>query len=90
MRTIVSVLGKDRTGIIAAVSTAIAKMDGNILDISQTVLRDSVFTMVMLVDIAGINTTFENFREEMAKTGEELGMEINVQLEEIFESMYRV
>ena len=89
-RAIVSVVGKDRTGIIAGISTAISAMEGNILDISQTVLGDTVFTMVMLVEISHINTSFDEFREKLTEVGSGLGMETHVQLEEIFESMYRI
>ena len=89
MKAVVTVVGRDTVGILAKVSASCAEHNANIIDVTQSVMQE-LFTMVMLVDIAGINTTFENFRAEMAKTGEELGMEINVQLEEIFESMYRV
>ena len=90
MRVIITVIGKDRPGIIATVSGSLYRMNANILDITQTVLQDEFFTMIMVVDTAGVKAGFGEFRAEMAACAEELGMEIEVQREEIFQSMHRI
>ena len=90
MRAIVSVIGKDRTGIIATISGALYEMNSNILDISQTVMQSDIFTMVLLADLDGINVTYPEFKERLNSCAQELGMEINVQREEIFKSMHRI
>lgn len=90
MRAIVSVLGQDRPGIIAHVSTALYKCNANILDISQTVLRDEIFAMTMLIDLSKLNTSFGDLKEKLDCVSGEIGMEIKLQREEIFKSMHRV
>jgi ACT domain-containing protein len=89
MRAMVTVIGRDRTGIIAAVSAVLAKANANILDISQTVLSE-FFAMVMLVDLAQIEVSFGDLREQLNKLGDEIGMEIRIQREEIFNAMHRI
>lgn len=87
-RAIVSVVGKDQVGIIAKVTNVLYENNINILDISQTILQD-FFTMMMVVDV----TRFENFdklQKQFNSIGDEIGMKINIQLEEIFQSMHRV
>lgn len=90
MRAIVSVLGKDRPGIIAQVSAELFEHNVNILDISQTVLRDEFFAMTMLVDLSKISTGFAQLKETMDELANKIGMEIKVQNEALFESMHRV
>ncbi len=90
MRAIVSVLGQDRPGIIARVSTALAESNVNILDISQTVLRDEIFAMTMLIDTAGMTGSFDELKDVLDGVSEEVGMQIRLQREEIFKSMHRV
>ena len=89
MRAIVTVIGKDRTGIIAAVSADLAKANANILDISQTVLAE-FFSMVMLVDISNITITFNDLKKILETTGQDIGLEIRIQREEIFNAMHRI
>ena len=89
MRAIVTVIGRDRIGIIAAVSAALAQAGANILDISQTVLAE-YFTMIMLVDISKISGSFHDLKELLEQTGEEIGMQIRIQREEIFNAMHRI
>jgi ACT domain-containing protein len=87
-RAIVSVIGKDQVGIIAKVTTLLAEQRVNILDISQTILQD-FFTMMMLVDV----TNFEDLgslQQQLSELGKSLGLNINIQLEEIFQAMHRV
>lgn len=88
MRAVVTVMGKDRTGIIAKTSTLLADNGINILDITQTIIQN-IFTMVMLVDIGGDNEIV-SVSEKLSVLGEELGVEIRVQHEDIFNSMHRI
>lgn len=88
-RAIVTVLGSDRVGIIAAVSTALAKCGVNILDLSQTVLQ-GYFTMIMLVDLSGACASFSEVKEALEEKGREIGMEIRMQREDIFQAMHRI
>jgi ACT domain-containing protein len=90
MRGIVSVLGKDRPGIIAKVSAALYECNVNILDIDQTVLRGELFAMTMLTDLERMNTSFGALKERLESVSAELGMQIRLQREEIFNSMHRV
>ena len=88
-RVIISVIGMDKIGITAKVTTALAECNVNILDINQTILQD-FFTMVTLCDISKANLPFAEFQERMTKIGEDLEMEIRVQKEEIFTYMHRI
>ena len=87
-KAVVTVIGHDRVGIIAAVSTALAQQGVNILDISQTVLQE-YFTMIMLVDVHG-TASFKELKQQLVKLGEEMGVSVRIQHEDIFNSMHRV
>lgn len=89
MRAIVSVLGKDKKGIIAKVSSTLYSLDVNIEDISQTVMQSDFFTMIMLVEMDDDKNLGE-INEKMLSLGSELGVEIRVQHEDIFNSMHRI
>lgn len=89
MKAVVTVIGKDSVGIIAAVSTACAKFGGNIVDISQSVMRE-YFAMIMLVDISELDVPFATFAEAMKALGEEMGLDIHAMHEDIFHSMHRI
>jgi len=89
MRAIVTVIGKDRVGIIAGVCSILAELGINILDISQTVLRD-YFTMIMLVDTSGCNVSFSEISTRLREKGEAEDLSIRIQREDIFEAMHRV
>jgi ACT domain-containing protein len=89
MRAVITVIGKDRKGIIAGVSTELAEAGINILDISQTILQE-YFAMIMLVDMATAAGAFHQIREKLEKKGQELGMEIRIQREDIFNAMHQV
>lgn len=90
MRAIVSVLGRDRPGIIAMISGALFAANVNILDINQTVLREEVFVMTMLVDLTGSAESFDDIKERVDRCADELDLDIRLQREEIFRSMHRV
>ena len=89
MKAVVTVIGRDSVGIIAAVSSECAKFGGNILDISQSVMRE-YFAMIMLVEIESLTVPFASFAEQMKKLGEERGLEIHAMHEDIFNSMHRI
>ncbi|MCF0121127.1 MAG: ACT domain-containing protein [Oscillospiraceae bacterium] len=89
MRAIVTVIGKDQVGIIANVCSLLAANDINILDISQTVLQN-FFTMVMLVDMSECGRQFSEIAELLKANGEERGLIIRIQREDIFEAMHRI
>ena len=89
MKAIVSVFSKDRIGIIADVCTLLAGMQVNVLDLSQTIM-DGMFTMVTLVDTATSDLAFDQIQQKLAKGGEDLGLEIRIQREDIFDAMHRI
>ena len=89
MKTIITVIGKDKPGIIATVSTRLFKLNINILDVSQTIMADN-FTMIMLVDLGKITVSFDEVKTALNQTAETLGVSINVQREAIFNAMHRV
>ena len=89
MKAIVSVIGKDRTGIIAKVTGKLFELGCNVEDISQTVMHGSYFTMIMLITLAEW-LAVGAVNEALASVAEELGVEIRVQHEDIFNSMHRI
>ena len=89
MKAIVTVVGQDRVGIIAAVCIKLAEMNVNVLDISQTIL-DGKFTMVMAVDAANANVGFEELAAQLRELGEGMELSIRIQREEIFDAMHRI
>lgn len=89
MNAIVTVIGKDKVGIIAAVCIKLAEMNVNVLDISQTIL-DGKFTMVMAVDAANANVGFEELAGQLRELGEGMELSIRIQREEIFDAMHRI
>ncbi|NLA86711.1 MAG: ACT domain-containing protein [Clostridiales bacterium] len=89
MRAIVTVIGKDKVGIAAGVCTLLAENGVNILDISQTILQE-YFTMIMLVDTAGCNVSFDELGKALKVSGEEKALSIRIQREDIFEAMHRI
>ena len=90
MKAIVTVLGADTKGIIAKVSGALFECGVNILDISQTVFREEIFSMVMLTDMSEMTVDFSALKERLDEVAQDLGMDIHIQREEIFNSMHRV
>lgn len=89
MKAVVTVIGKDQKGIIARVSNILFENDVNILDISQTIMQD-MFTMIMLVNMESDKVSFKELSKVLEKTGEEMGLSIHMQREEIFTSMHRI
>ncbi|NLI57985.1 MAG: ACT domain-containing protein [Clostridium sp.] len=89
MRAVITVIGKDKVGIIAGISNTLADSNVNILDISQTTMQD-VFTMIMLVDISNLTISFAKLSEELEEKGQEMGLSVKIQHEDIFNSMHRI
>ncbi len=90
MRSVVTVLGKDKTGIIYNVSKVLYEKNANIEDLSQTVLQNQIFSMVMLVDIDNITCDFSELKEELDQLGTAIGMNIRIQQEDIFNAMHSI
>lgn len=88
-KCIVTVLGKDTVGIVAKVCTYLAENEINILDISQTIIQ-GYFNMMVIADVTDIKKDFTVLCDEMEKLGEEIGVSIRCQREEIFEKMHRL
>ena len=89
MRAIVTVIGRDQVGIIAAVCALLSEKNVNVLDISQTVLQE-YFTMIMLVDASQATVPFAQLKDELAAAGQERGLDIRIQREDIFNAMHRI
>lgn len=89
MKAVITVVGQDRTGIIAGVSGYLADKKINILDISQTIMQN-IFTMIMLVDTVESDITAGQLSEDLKALGKTLGTEINVQHEGLFSAMHRI
>jgi ACT domain-containing protein len=89
MKAIITVLGKDKVGIICGVSTILKNLNVNILDISQTIIND-MFTMIMSVDLKNANVEFNEISKRIDEEGKKLGVIINIQHEDIFNSMHKI
>ena len=89
MKAVVTVVGKDRVGIIASVCVELANYNVNVLDISQTVMQ-GYFTMMMVVEVSGCILPLAELCKAMDAKGQEMGLSIRVQREDIFEAMHRV
>ncbi len=88
-RTIITVIGKDRVGIIARICTYLAENDINVLDINQSIVQ-GFFNMIMIVDAQNAKKDFAVLNEEIEKLSEELGVKIKMQHEDIFNVMHRI
>jgi len=89
MRAIITVVGKDKIGIIAGITTVLAKHKVNILDISQTILQE-YFTMIMLVDLSLMDLSLEELKQKLEEEGKNLGVSVRIQHEDVFKSMHRI
>ena len=89
MKCVVSVLGKDRSGIVAAIAVALADCGANIDDISQTIL-DDIFSMTMLTTLDVEKADFNAVQERLAAVGDELGVQVIIQREDVFQYMYKI
>ena len=90
MRAVITVAGKDRVGIIAEVTQALAHQNVNVLDSTQTILPPDLFTMVMLVDASQCKVPFGDLADQLAALGNQSGLAIQAQREDTFQAMHRI
>ncbi|MGO4972006.1 ACT domain-containing protein [[Clostridium] aminophilum] len=88
-KIIITIVGEDKVGIVAKTCNYLAENNINILDITQTILQ-KYFNMMMIVDISKMNKSFDDMAADLAAIGEEIGVRILCQREEIFTSMHRL
>ena len=88
-KIIVTITGQDKTGIVAKIATTLYETGVNIEDIKQTIMQDH-FVMMMLCDISNSKNSFKIIKEELIKSGENIGMEVWVQRKEIFDKMHTI
>lgn len=88
-RAILTIIGSDRVGIIAGIANVLSEANVNILDISQSVIRE-YFTMIMMVDASAASVSFEEVRKALDEKGRQLGVKVEIQREEIFQAMHRI
>lgn len=88
-RVVVTVVGKDKVGIIAKVANILADKNANILDISQTIMQ-GFFTMIMIVDIEKSTVDMAGLKETLDSEGEKIGVKISAQREDVFQYMHRI
>ena len=89
MQVVLTIVGKDKVGITAKVTNALAEMNINIININQNIMQ-GFFNMVLIADMEGANVTLADARLRMVQLGEEIGVEIRLQSEEIFAAMHRI
>ena len=89
MKAILTVIGKYKVGIIAGVSNELQTLNINILDVNQTII-DEFFTMIMMLDLKLSNSNFEEIKKSLELKGKQLGVDVKIQREEIFNSIYSV
>lgn len=87
MRAVITVIGKDKVGILAGTSAEVAKANGNVIEVTQSVLQD-FFAMIMIIDISQMNISLEELRNNLKKNVS--SMDIHVMHEDIFNSMHRI
>ena len=91
MKCVISVLGKDRSGVVAAIAGVLADCGANIDDISQTILGEGrMFSMTMMVSLDVATADFNIVQERLTATGESLGMQVLTQREDVFQAMYQI
>ena len=91
MKCVISVLGKDRSGVVAAIATVLADCGANIDDISPTILGEGrMFSMTMMVSLDVATADFNTVQERLTVTGESLGMQVLIQREDVFQAMYQI
>lgn len=89
MKAVVTVVGRDTVGILAKVSTVCANHDANVIEVTQSVMKE-LFTMVMLLDISEITEDFASLQNALGELGNQIGMRIHVMHEDIFNSMQHI
>lgn len=89
MKAIITVVGKDKTGIIAKVSNLLYEHNVNIVDISQTIMGD-MFVMTAMADTKGCDISFDSLKDALEEVGQSIGVQVSIQHEDLFNSMHRI
>ncbi len=89
MRAVVAVIGKDTVGILAKVSGICAEYRANVMDVTQTIMQD-LFAMTMMIEISKLTIDYVDFAEKLKTAGTEMGLQIHVMHEDIFNSMHKI
>lgn len=89
MRAVVAVIGKDTVGILAKVSGICAEYKANVMDVTQTIMQD-LFAMTMMIEISQLTIDYIDFAEKLKTAGAEMGLQIHVMHEDIFNSMHKI
>ena len=89
MRAFITVIGRDTVGVIARISTVCSELNINIQDVTQSILQE-MFCMIMLVDLSKCTVSHEELRSRFAQAGAELGMQVNVTRQEVFDAMHNI
>ena len=89
MRAVVAVIGKDTVGILAKVSGICAEYRANVMDVTQTIMQD-LFAMTMLIEISKLTIDYVDFAEKLKSAGNDLGLQVHVMHEDIFNSMHKI
>ena len=89
MRAVLTVVGRDKVGIVAGVSQTLAELKFNIVDMSQTIMQGS-FTMMLMCELPATDVDFEQVRSQLNELGQQLGVQIRIQREEIFDTMFKI
>ena len=89
MRAFITVIGRDAVGVIARISTVCSELNINIQDVTQSILQE-MFCMIMLVDLSKCTVSHEELRSRFAQAGAELGMQVNVTRQEVFDALHKI
>ena len=89
MRAVVAVIGKDTVGILAKVSGICAECRANVMDVTQTIMQD-LFAMTMMIEISDLTIDYADFADKLVKAGSEMGLQVHVMHEDIFNAMHRI
>lgn len=89
-KVVITVMGSDKTGIVAGVSEKLNELGINIIDISQTIFENEIFTMIMLTEIKNNEKSIEDIQNEFKKVEEKLKVKVFIQHEDIFKAMHRI
>lgn len=89
MKAVITVIGHDTVGVVAKVSAVCAELNINIEDVTQSILQE-MFCMIMLVDLSRCNVSHEQVREALADLGKEMGMQVTITRQEVFEAMHHI
>ena len=89
-KVVVTVMGADKTGIVAGISAKLNELDINIIDISQTIFENEIFAMIMLTEVKNNQRSIEDIQNEFKAVEEKLKVKVFVQHEDIFKAMHRI